>query len=166
MNYKKIWSGFTLATGICGLLAITFFAGAGTSAHAVQGYTVSSLTGPFSFEESGSIGNQPFLAVGLVNLDGKGGLNGFTTIRGKSSDSVTATVSGSYVVNNDGTGSMTLQYSSASRPTVNPDDGTTVTGTSLDGSTYNFVLNSANRLRAIRTDGGELVTATLDKQLR
>lgn len=164
MKITKIRNYVTLAAGIGGFLALTFFVGGGRAAHANQGFAAGNLTGSYSFDESGTIGTVPFLGVGLLNMDGKGGISGFSTIRGKSADSVTATVSGTYVVNNDGTGSMNLQYSSNAGANINPDDGSVVTVKSLEGSTYNFVIGSANRITAIRTDGGELVRATFEKQ--
>ena len=51
-------------------------------------------------------------------------------------------------------------------PTINPEDEITFTINNLEGSTYNFVIGSANRSRTIRIDGGELVGATLKLALR
>lgn len=153
----------TIASGILGVLALTLFVGTSTSVQAVQGNTVSSITGDFILDEAGTVGNRPYLGIGLVKLDGKGGVQGITTMSGKGTGTVTSTVSGSYVVNNDGTGSMVLRYSS-SGPTTIAEDGTEVIGTLLEGATYNFVAVSANHLRAIRTEGGQSVSASLSKQ--
>lgn len=143
------------------IVAITLFSTIPT--YADGGYTTTALNGNYTFDEAGTIGGTQYLALGVIRLDGKGGVNGTATVRTTGSQATRATVTGFYVVNPDGTGTMTLNYLAPSSPILN-DDGTTSPGTSLTGATYNFVITSSVHVRAVRTDGAELVTASIDKQ--
>lgn len=145
------------------LAALLIGLGANTYSNA-QTFSAASLTGNFVFEEDGTLGVNRFLSLGLIKLDGKGGVSGYATIRNGSLDSVGTTVSGSYTVNADGTGVMTLSFSSSVTTVTDADTGESTTVKSITGSTYSFVLTSSNSLRIISTDGAKLVTAAITKQ--
>jgi hypothetical protein len=55
-------------------------------------------------------GNKPFVFSGVLNLDGAGSANGSYTLDTGRPDAFPGTISGTYSVNPDGTGSMTLAF--------------------------------------------------------
>jgi hypothetical protein len=141
-----------LATGaILSVLSIGFLKQ--QTAQAQSGYATAGLKGTFGFVEQGSIGvNNPMSGVGLVTLNGNGTATGVEKVQYFGSTMQSIALAGTYSVNADGTGSLSLDY---------PSDGVNPQYT----ASYSFVLvNGVAEFTGIRSDNGTFVTATFTKQ--
>jgi hypothetical protein len=115
------------------------------------------LRGSFGYTSTGTLLDSfvpppfagPFGEIGRQTFDGKGNTNATATVSSNGNIS-TVGVNGTYTVNSDCTGSMTLNI---------PDFGATVHA--------NFVIDDgATELRAIGTDAGVIETRVYKKQCR
>jgi hypothetical protein len=143
----------------CRTLLLIFFLASfvlGTAARAQVGQehscTNSSLSGSFRYTSVGTlIGPEagPFVQVGRQTFDGRGNTNA-TATTSVNGDSFSVTINGTYSVNPDCTGSMTLNVSPVGL-TVHAD----------------FVITSSGaEFRAMVTDSGSAVTVAGKKQFR
>jgi hypothetical protein len=90
---------------------------AGPVVHAQSGCSVATLAGTYGFNNPGFVtadhsvkgAEVPFAAVGVLTLDGAGNVSGTYTLAIKGEISSGNTVSGTYTVNSDCTGSTTVQ---------------------------------------------------------
>lgn len=164
----KTWKNATLNFGLCAAtcLLLAFAMESNHRAHAASGFTAATLKGTYAFDESGTIGGNKMLSIGLVNFDGSGGASGTASIKQSETNSTqSATFTGIYTVNPDGSGSMTINYSLPMSYT-NPSDGTTSTVEQGFQAVYNVVITSSGHLRAVRSDEGTFVTSTFEKQVQ
>jgi hypothetical protein len=122
------------------------------------------VKGVFAMQESGNIGEDSILSLGVLNLSGSGTASGTASGRWAGNEFVTATFTGTYTINADGTGTMQLNFSYP-QTVLNSDASGTVTRTAVFSASYSLVIVSSGQLRAIRTSGGQSVTVTLDKQV-
>jgi hypothetical protein len=142
------------------LLAVPVFCAsmiAQESPSAVKGCSDATLRGSFGYTSTGTLLDSyvpppfagPFGETGRQTFDGKGNTNATATVSSNGNIS-TVGINGTYTVNSDCTGSMTLHI---------PDFDTTVHA--------NFVIDdSATELRAIGTDSGVIETRVYKKQCR
>ena len=96
-------------------------------------YSNASLDGQFAFAFSGESGTVPIAAVGTISMDGTGVITGGSEDIANGGVSTTTITGGSYHLGTDGRGTATIQTS---------------TGT----STWQFVVESHNRLFAVTSD--------------
>ncbi len=109
-------------------------------------YSNGSLAGQYAFAFSGESGSVPVAAVGSISLDGSGNITGGAEDIANAGVTSTTITGGTYHLGTDGRGTATIQTSSGS-------------------STWQFVVESHNRLFAVTTDttSGTMVGA-LDLQ--
>jgi len=138
---RRIEKTFTLA-GVA-VLAL----GVASSAYADdKGCSNNSLRGTFAYTSSGSIASPPeiagpFVEVGTQSFDGSGNTTATATLS-QDGNIVQVTITGSYTVNPDCTGTMTVQ--------VSPIDATVHVSFVIDSNWDEF--------RAIETDSGLVIT--------
>jgi hypothetical protein len=137
----------------------------GGRAHAQTAYDATALRGAYGFTEQGGVGtSNPLVGLGLITADGVGGVTGYENVQIYGVGTQTRAFQGSYSVNPDGTGSMTLIYAaqataSADGSADNPVDPSQLT------STYNFVIvNNKLEMRGVRSENGVLVTSEFTRQ--
>jgi hypothetical protein len=145
---------------VCLLAVSVFYAQsmvAQESPSAAKGCSNATLRGSFGYTSTGTLLDSfvpppfagPFGEIGRQTFDGKGNTNATATVSSNGNIS-TVGVNGTYTVNSDCTGSMTLNI---------PDFGATVHA--------NFVIDDgATELRAIGTDAGVIETRVYKKQCR
>ena len=132
-----------IATTLC----LAVFGGLTSTAKADdKGCTNGSVQGTFAYTSSGSIASPPeiagpFVEVGSQYFDGKGSTTATATLS-QNGNILPITVTGSYTVNSDCTGTMTLQVAPI---------GVTV-------HVYFVVADSWNEFQAIETDAGLVIT--------
>jgi hypothetical protein len=109
-------------------------------------YSNGSLAGQYAFAFSGENGSVPVAAVGSISLDGSGNITGGAEDIANGGVTSTTITSGTYHLGTDGRGTATIQ-------------------TSTGSSTWQFVVESHNRLFAVTSDttSGTMV-GTLDLQ--
>ncbi len=132
------------------------------SVHAAATFTNASLKGTFGYTFSGSAGGAvPVAGFGILNADGNGGISGTETTGAFGASLVTRPFVGTYAINGDGTGTVTISYTD-----VPADSGDVGTPTSMPVSAhYSFVIvNGAKELRSVRTDPGVVTTANFAMQ--
>jgi hypothetical protein len=119
--------------------------------------TLDSLKGSFVVSEQGFVSNNiPMAGLGLITLDGVGGVIGIETIQ-NGGNTVVVKITGTYAVNSDGSGTVSLLLI---LPTTD-DNGDNVTMT----ANYKFFLTkTGTELRALRSDTGTSVLSTLSRQ--
>jgi hypothetical protein len=109
-------------------------------------YSNGSLAGQYAFAFSGESGSVPVAAVGSISLDGSGNITGGAEDIANAGVTSATITGGTYHLGTDGRGTATIQTSSGS-------------------STWQFVVESHNRLFAVTSDttSGTMV-GTLDLQ--
>lgn len=129
--------------------------GMGPSLRAQQqpGCSQATLSGSFGYTNNGSIiagpDAGPFGGVGRQTFDGKGNTEATATVS-VNGNVVQVTISGTYSVNADCTGSMILTVS---------------TGTEVFTNHVKFVIvRGGTEMRAINTDPGAVITTIAEKQ--
>jgi hypothetical protein len=150
-RFNRIALALVVAAGAFGL----HMAGVRVSLQSVRadGFTNDSLKGTYGFSSDttqGSLGSSSRLVgYGRLAADGNGGISGVETVNDSSGNLVTTQFVGVYSINQDGTGTMTLNY-------LVPDSGNTDNPTPVpDPGHLNFVLvNDHKEIRGIRTDPG------------
>ena len=132
------------------------------AAHAAGGYTNASVKGTYGYTVQGQMGNSnPLVALGVLVADGNGGLSGSETVQTIGTYAEPQTFQGSYTVNNDGTGTMTLNYPAGPTDPNNPDAGPTP-GAIVK---YRFVIvNGKLTLKGVRADNRSFATADFSLQ--
>jgi hypothetical protein len=143
---------------LCLLAVSVFYAQsmvAQESPSAAKGCSGATLRGSFGYTSTGTLLESyvpppfagPFGETGRQTFDGKGNTNATATVSSNGNIS-TVSINGTYTVNSDCTGSMTLNI---------PDFDTTVHA--------NFVIDdNGTELRAISTDSGVIETRVYTKQ--
>jgi hypothetical protein len=126
------------------------------SVHAQSAPSVASIKGAWGFNLQGMAGGgssiSPVAAGGQVIADGAGNLSGTETYQAYGAGLFNRTFSGTYTVNPDGTGAMTLNF-------VDEGAGLVLT------NTFRFVLvGNSLTLRAVQTDPGLFATAEFQQQ--
>jgi hypothetical protein len=117
-----------------------------------KGCNVATLLGTFAYSSNGSIASPaeiagPFVEVGTQAFDGNGGTTG-TAMFSQNGNILQITVTGTYTVNSDCTGTFTLQVSPIA----------------VTVHVY-FVLDNTNSgFQAIETDSGLVITRTAQRQ--
>lgn len=142
MKLSTIAKTFTMA-------AVTLLAlGIGPTARAAdKGCSIATLQGTYAYTSTGSIIAPPELAgplaeVGTQTFDGNGGTTATATL--SSNGTILAlTITGTYTVNSDCTGTATLQVVSPFNATVH---------------VYFVVRDSGNEFQAIETESGFVIT--------
>ena len=117
-----------------------------------EGCANASLTGTFGYVSVGSIVAPPplagpFATVGTQTFDGKGG-TAATAAVSQNGNILNVTIRGTYTVNPDCTGSMTVAISSQNPPV------------SLTGHIFFVIVDSGAGFRGIQTDPGVVVSGT------
>jgi hypothetical protein len=125
--------------------------GLAASARAESNCSVATLKGTFGFNANGfltapSPGPGPFAAIGVQSFDGKGNTAATSTVS-VNGDVHRVTINGTYTVNSDCTGSMTLTFSPSGL--VNHLDF--------------LVFSNGAKLQGIRTDPGVVGTGNYRK---
>jgi hypothetical protein len=153
-----------------GLAAILLAAGiAGVSqfhvrpARAASGFSLSSVKGTYGYMIQGQMGAT---RLGLLTADGNGGISGSDIVQAFGGTQ-TQPFQGSYTVNNDGTGTMTLNYPAPPAPPQPPQDPDNPTPVILPPppiAHYNFVLVNGRTLRAISSDRNVFATGDFTLQ--
>ncbi len=115
-----------------------------------KGCSNATLTGTFGITATGSIVAPPpiagpFANVGTQTFDGKGGTTGTATVS-QNGNILKVTITGTYTVNPDCTGSITLNLSSQNPPL------------SLTTHAFFVIDDSGAEFRAIQTDPGVVLT--------
>lgn len=162
----KTWKNATLNFGLCAAtcMLLAFAVNNHSGVHAAAGFTAATLKGNYAFDESGTVGGNKMLNIGLINFDGNGGVSGTANVKQSETNATqTATFTGIYTVNPDGSGTMTINYSLPQSYT-NPNDGSTSIQDQGFQATYNVVITSSGHLRAVRADEGTFVTSSFEKQ--
>lgn len=115
------------------------------SVHAAPGTNNSTLQGTYIFTFSGFEGNNYLVAVGTITFDGNGKISGGSETRTEQGGfQGTFALSGTYAVNADGTGTISMQFF----------------GSSID--TWSIaVLNSGQKLRMISIEPNNFVNGAL-----
>lgn len=137
------------------------------SAHAQAAYSVESVKGTYGYTiESGAGKAAPQVGVGLLVADGNGGLSGSESVQTYGTGNEARTFQGSYTVNADGTGTMTLNYAApAANPAVSDEEDTATFTPPALSVTYQFVLvNNKAEIRGIRSENGALTKADFKLQ--
>jgi hypothetical protein len=121
-----------------------------------KGCSNATLTGTFVFTASGFLVAPPqfagpFAGVGTQTFDGNGGTHATETVS-QNGNILKVTITGTYTVNPDCTGSMTLNISSQNPPV------------SLTDHISFAIVDSGAGFQAIQTDPGVVVTGTGRKQ--
>jgi hypothetical protein len=150
--------------GVAAAAILLFSLASGSRTHAQTAYDATALKGAYGFTEQGGVGTtNPLVGLGLITADGVGGVSGYENVQIYGVGTQTRSFQGSYTVNSDGTGSMTLVYA-ASAPA--PDASGDVTSDSSQlTSTYNFVIvNNKLEMRGVRSENGVLVTSDFTRQ--
>ena len=137
----------------------------GGHAHAQTAYDATALRGAYGFTEQGGVGTtNPLVGLGLLTADGVGGVTGYENVQVYGVGAQTRAFQGSYSVNPDGTGSMTVIYAAAPTASTDGSTDTTADPTQLT-ATYNFVIvNNKLEMRGVRSENGVLVTSEFTRQ--
>lgn len=140
-----------LAIAAATILAV----GIATTAHAQDDKECSNatLTGTFRYVNTGFITAPPpiagpFAGVGTEVFDGKGGTTA-TAIVSQNGNILAVTISGTYNVNSDCTGTFTLHISPVG----------------ITGHSFFVITDNGTELQAINTDPGSVITTVAKKQL-
>jgi hypothetical protein len=127
------------------------------TAHAASGYSAVSMKGTYGYTVQGEVGSStPLAGLGLLVADGNGGISGSETLQVYGGGTQTQSFQGSYTVNNDGTGTIIINYP---QPPVDPNnpDALPVQG---QVARYHFVIVGGNaEIKAVRADNGTIATA-------
>jgi len=128
--------------------------------HAQTGYNLTSVKGTYGFTERGTFGpTTPQVSVGVLVADGAGGLTGSQVFQVYNSGSQNLTFQGTYTVNTNGTGTMTLLY-----PAQTDSTSSSITQ-QASLAKYSFVIvNNKTELQAVRSENGAFVTSTFKLQ--
>jgi hypothetical protein len=157
----KLFQNITLAVLVAAGVYGSYVAGARSSIQVVRAdnFTNESLKGTYGFTyetTQGSIGEtNRVVGFGRLAADGNGGITGTETLNDASGNVITRQFVGVYAINQDGTGTMTLNYllpdsSDSDNPATVPDP-----------SNLRIVLvNDHKEARGIRTDPGVASVAT------
>jgi hypothetical protein len=148
----------TAANSFAIALATLLISGIAPQAQAGDGKGCSnaSLTGTFVFTAAGFLVAPPqfagpFAGVGTQTFDGNGGTTATETVSQKG-NILNVTITGTYTINPDCTGSMTLNITSQNPPV------------SLTNHLSFAIDDNGAEFRAIQTDPGVVVTGTGRKQ--
>lgn len=142
----------------CLLVALVLGAALPSALHAENACDNTSWNGAFGLSASGTQYDSNYYTyligiAGRVVADGAGGLSGVETMNYDGSPYRIA-LGGSYTVNSDCTGSITLTMADAS------------SGSSYGSQHFDFVMvNDGKELDITETDAGYIVTGTLKKQV-
>ena len=134
-------------TSIAMVLCVAILGGVAPTAKADdKGCSNTSVQGTFAYTSTGAIASPPdiagpFVEVGTQTFDGKGGTTGAATLS-QNGNILPITVTGTYTVNSDCTGTATLQ--------VSPIDVTV--------HVFFVIDDGGNEFQAIETDDGLVIT--------
>jgi len=135
------------------LLSILVVLGIAPNAQAQPSCSNASLSGSFGYTNTGTIVTPPlglFAGVGRQTFDGKGNTEATATVS-VNGEIYQSTIKGTYVVNPDCTGSMTLSVSAGGQHFTNQVDFVIVRG--------------GTEFEAINKDSGSVITTVGKKQL-
>jgi hypothetical protein len=129
---------------------------------AANGFSAASVKGTYGYTMQGQIGTStPLAGLGLLVMDGNGGLSGTETTQVYGVGMQTTSYQGSYTVKNDGSGTMTINYPTLPVDPDNP-DAMIVPGVV---ARYNFVIVNGNaELKAARAENGTIAIADFKLQ--
>lgn len=136
------------------LLSTLAVLGIAPNAQAQSSCSNASLSGSFGYTNTGTIVTPPlglFAGVGRQTFDGKGDTEATATVS-VNGQIYQATIKGTYVVNPDCTGSMTLSVSAGGQHFTNQVDFVIVCG--------------GTEVEAINKDSGSVITTVAKKQFR
>jgi hypothetical protein len=144
MKHSTFAKIFAIAAGAA--LAVSL---AATALADDKGCSNASLYGTFAYTSTGSIATPPaiagpFVEVGTQTFDGHGGTSA-AAMSSQNGNISPLTVTGTYTVNSDCTGTMTLQVTFPGVPTFPVD-------------VYFVVDDSGDEFQAIETDSGLVIT--------
>src|SRR6476646_9217204 len=89
---------------------------------AANGFSAASLKGTYGYTIQGQIGStSPLAGLGLLVLDGNGGLTGSESTQVYGVGNQSTTYQGSYSVKNDGSGTLVINYPVPAMDPDNPD---------------------------------------------
>ena len=145
---------YVAAKGLVAILfAIPVFLGMTTSAQAEPTCSLVTLHGSYGYTNTGaSVAGPdagPFSGVGRQTFDGKGNTQASATVS-VNGNVLRVTIKGTYLVNADCTGSMTLVVSAGNE--------------TLTSHVDFVVLRGGAKIRAINTDSGSVITTIAEKQ--
>jgi hypothetical protein len=136
------------------LLSTLAVLGIAPNAQAQSSCSNASLSGSFGYTNTGTIVTPPlglFAGVGRQTFDGKGNTEATATVS-VNGQIYQATIKGTYVVNPDCTGSMTLSVSAGGQHFTNQIDF--------------VIVRDGTELEAINKDSGSVITTVANKQFR
>ena len=141
--------------------------GRSASVYASPGYAADALKGTYGFTEQGGASNTtPLVGVGLLNADGNGAVSGTETVQIYGQGTQVRNFQGSYTINPDGTGTMTLNVPPPSYTPVYDDNGN-LASIPPEGQVAKYslvVVNNKVEFRGIRSENGIFVTASFTRQ--
>ena len=160
MKTKVYLCAAVLAAGFTG-----FALSHAPAAKAANGRSLASVKGTYGYTLQGTIASTtPLAGLGIVVADGNGGLSGTETLQIYGQGTQTQTFQGSYTVNNDGTGTMLINYPAPPTPAYDPDNPPPPTPPALTAK-YDFVMVSGQlQLKAMRSENGIVATAEFTAQ--
>ena len=132
--------------------------------HAAGAFAADAFKGTYGFTEQGSFGTStPLAGLGLLTADGFGNVSGSETLQIYGSAPQALAFQGTYNINPDGSGSLSLSYQAPVDPTADPNAPPANPGPTE--ARYDFVVvNGKLELHAIRADNGLVATATFVRQ--
>jgi hypothetical protein len=114
------------------------------------GFTVSTLRGDYALAEQGQFGfGQTFDWLGKLTLDDRGRVSGILAYQGFGLQNQLLVITGTWAVNTDGTGLLTLTHTEA--------------GLAVN-SRYFFVASPGDRFQIVRVDNGTQSTVEIERQ--
>lgn len=134
----------------CAALAVSGGLG---RAHPSTGFSLKSLQGTYAATFQGA-----FDATGVVSADGAGNITGGTETVNDGTNICVGTLTGTYTVNSDGTGTLTLSFT-----TTHTNFGACPTSPTTNSAA--FVTVSPDKIEVSGTDTGVLVSGSLTRQV-
>jgi hypothetical protein len=158
----KLYVCMLSAALVAGIAGWGLSRGPMSSVKAANGYSAASLKGTFGYTLQGQFGaSTPLAGLGMMVLDGNGGISGNETTQVYGIGLQTTPFQGSYTVRNDGSGTMVINYPALPAPPVDPDNPDASPMSPPPAvARYNFVIvNGSAELKAVRGDNGTIAIA-------
>ena len=130
---------------------------------AASGFSIGTVKGTYGYVIQGQMGAT---RLGLLVADGNGGITGSDMLQAFGG-AQSQPFQGTYTVNNDGTGTMTLNYPALPTQTLGPEDPenpTIVVQPPPPVAHYNFVVVNGHTLKAISSDRNVFATGEFTLQ--
>ncbi len=123
----------------------------------VNGYNFASVAGTYGYSETGALnGSATRVAIGDFVLEPSGGVTGTLEERTAGLSPLSYGFTGSYTVNTDGSGTMTIRRTVAS--------GGDDTDVQVFESKYSFLTGKDSKLSAVRLDSGLVSVGVFERQ--